>query len=317
MNKQLEVDGDKFVISRKQKGELGVYDGRFRMSDSNEFDWSGTGPSGTRIKLVGIYSWDRTTLKICYRVADQEANAPRAKWSDLGNKGIVCVSFIRASNEPSSPTVNSSVTSLKKIAFEGWEIYDLQFRGTYGKDNINIVSDGEVEFNVGMREIALLSKQVFKNGVLTLEFQTDSQGAPMIGISAKVKNRNGKDFFDRYPFCIENKLNGPVGLIVLPRLDYQFKLASDQSFDSADRRKVLPLTQDGVLKKSDWNTMEIRFDGTDYLLSMNGRIVNRLNDAEPISGNIVIWPGQSKLKVRNVKLRSSEGESKLTFDSLR
>jgi uncharacterized protein (TIGR03067 family) len=325
MNKQLEVVGDRFTISRKQKGELGVYEGRFRMSDSKEFDWTGTGPGGNRVKLVGIYSWDQTTLKICYRVGEQGADIRRAIWSDQGSKGVVCVEFVREfenvqTNASSPPNYESSRTSLsqglKKNSFEGWEIYDMRSRGDYGKKNIKVSPEGVLEFNAGMQEICLLSNQSFGSGGLKLEFQTDGNGGPMVGVSAKVKNRNGSGFLELYPFCLENKLTGQVGLLVLPRQDFRFDLAAKQSFDAKDRRKVLPLLA-VQSKRGEWNTLQCTSEGKDYILMINGVIINRLNNCEPIDGKIMIWPGTSNLKIRNATFTSASSEYKLHFDSLK
>jgi hypothetical protein len=201
------------------------------------------------------------------------------------------------------------------LQFEGWEIYDMQSRGDFAKKNIQFISKDEIEFNAGMQEICILSKQSFGSGALKLEFQTDGNGG-MIGVGATVKNRNGKDFFDRYPFCIETKLSSPIGLLVMPRQDFRFELAADQSFDSKDRRKVLPLVKTQI-DSGTWNSLECRFQGNDYLVSINGNIVNRLNAAEPIRGKIMIWPGTAKFKIRNSTFASEHGEYKLGFDSLK
>jgi hypothetical protein len=95
MKKQLEIVGNRFKISRKKNGELGVYDGEFRLSNSNEFDWTGTTPDGSRKDLVGVYSWDQTTLKICYRLGEQGTNVQRANWSDQGSKAVISAEFTR------------------------------------------------------------------------------------------------------------------------------------------------------------------------------------------------------------------------------
>ena len=125
MKKQLEIVGNRFKISRKKNGELGVYDGEFRLSNSNEFDWTGTTPDGSRKDLVGVYSWDQTSLKICYRLGEQGTNVQRANWSDQGSKAVVCAEFIRdvgnfesqassQANKPSSQASQSQVGSIPK-----------------------------------------------------------------------------------------------------------------------------------------------------------------------------------------------------------
>ena len=114
MNKRLEIAGDKFTISRKKNGEQGVSEGRFRMTDAKEFDWTGTATDGRLKEWVGIYSWDQKILKLCYRTGEQGTNVQRATWADQGSKGVTCVEFLREGDNFESQASSQADAPFKK-----------------------------------------------------------------------------------------------------------------------------------------------------------------------------------------------------------
>ena len=120
-NKHVDVKNDRLMIERTLDGKFGRYDGTFRLDPTaspRHFDWEGTGPSGAKVRMSGVYEFKGDRLRFIYcRSPPAETPQPRAVWADENQPSIIWVEFERDSSD-AAPAPPSAVRDVDRQAAE-------------------------------------------------------------------------------------------------------------------------------------------------------------------------------------------------------
>lgn len=300
MEKTLQIDGEKFVLSWSGKTMTGTIE---IMPDESPvaIDLSGKLPTGKNAVLRGICEVNDDTLRLCYVI-------------DVGDTGIERPKEF----ETEEGTRHSCVTyERQEIEGSGWKFYDVNNKGIDPDRAIIVARDGSLVCQGKVGGYCLASLQEYSEFNFTVEFQYQTQkvtGGPYVSVASTLPDPKAKEWFQQIPFGIEVKLApANVGELILPKPDFKVELPLGQL---RDQRKIVALRKP-ELKNGDWNGLEITCDQhKNVTVKINGTTVNAVAKAENTTGHIVIFPQNAEMRFRNPIVVLGEEQTPLSFETV-
>lgn len=318
-DRRVKFNGNTFEMMRTRDEKRSGYTGKVIINPQNgHFDFIGKGPAGALNEWVGIYSIEGDTLKLCYRVKNNDkATRPtefKTDNSDDTNTFVfeqyrrVASGTAQLSNRPSN-----------------WKFWDV-FGNGLKKDLLVVARDGMLVVPATDKGFCLTTVQEPTAMTFKLEFQfqkAEGLGNPYVGIVSTLPDPAAAEWKQQIPRSVQIKLDPKnAGELVLPTTDFKVKLVEGQRRVNSkqeaqpDGRNIAPLNR-AEIKLREWNTLEVTCGNDGKMVAkINGVTVNRLAEMQRSKGHIVIWPAAVEMRLRNAVVVSGDKETKLSFDDI-
>lgn len=201
-----------------------------------------------------------------------------------------------------------------------WKFSDPIGAGQTLEQAFTVSREGTLVSTARAKDVCLATVDEFSECTVKLEFQFpdgEVKGGPFVSVGSSRPNPDGNDFGSKFPFGFEVKLAPNIaGQVVLPPRESKLKLHPEQKRDPNDSRRIFPIRSPKV-KSEEWNKLEIKSDKDRNLtVTINGTTVNQLMKAQSVTGHVVIWPGVSEIRIRNVVIANDKGETKMSFEHI-